>query len=48
MKRRRPITLHRTARTISGRAVEIKRIETLTALAKQFGKRVVIKKGASR
>lgn len=49
MTRRHPITITRKARTISGRANELRAIATLRALAKQFNRRVrVIKKEAVR
>lgn len=48
-RRPRTITFTRKARTISGRANELRTIATLEALAKQVGKRVrVINQRASR
>lgn len=49
LRRRKTITFTRKARTIAGRANELRTIATLEALAKQAGKRVrVIKKEAAR
>ncbi len=46
--RRRAITIRRKAVTIAARAHELRQIETTRALAKQFGKRVIVKKDASK
>lgn len=40
---RKPILFTRRARTISARADELRRLETLRRLAAQFGKRVKVK-----
>lgn len=44
MTRRRTIRVSRKAVTISGRANEIRQLQTLRALAAQFGRRIVIRK----
>lgn len=46
MTRRRPILFRRKAVTISARADELRQVETLRALAKQFKRRVIVKKEA--